>query len=216
MELESCDDIAVERQSPDPDLTPERLELLADADRVFDQIAAQWRVRLEDVLRPYYFAADEHHADWATTDERVSGEFCLRNIHLCLLNGDLPLTDEGLEPGERRVLPELKIFDQAPFGGAGSVTGLRVLPEGGDLEIWHYVSTRTMLHRLHLDYATYLDTLLITKGATGWQYLFADVDLTEPKHGDTAVNLTAMLDVFPGLFPGHDYEPLLARLQDRL
>ncbi|GAA4624445.1 hypothetical protein GCM10023196_024610 [Actinoallomurus vinaceus] len=189
-ELESCGDIEVERRPPDPDLTPERLELVAEA--------------------------DEYHADWATTDGRVSGEFCVRNIHGCLVNGDLPLTDEGLEPGERRVLRELKIFDEAPFGGAGSVTGLRVLPEGGVPEIWHYVSTRTMLHRLHLDYGTYLDTLLITKGATGWQYLFADVDLTEPKHADTAGNLTAMLDIFPGLFPGHDYEPLRTRLRERL
>ncbi|MFJ9032480.1 hypothetical protein ACIRQP_28920 [Streptomyces sp. NPDC102274] len=215
-ELDRCEDIKVERQPADPDLTPERLALLADADLALDRIAVHWRTRLEDVLRPYYFAADEYHADWITADGRVRGEFCLGNIHGCLVDGHLPLTDEGLGPDERRVLPELRIFDQAPFGGAGQVTGLRVLPRGGGVEIWYYVLTRTELHRLNLDYGTYLEALLITKGAWGWQYLFADVDLTERRYHDAASNLAAMFEALPVLFPDHDYEPLRARWRERL
>ncbi|MET7622691.1 hypothetical protein [Streptomyces sp. NPDC005408] len=113
------------------------------------------------------------------------------------------------------MLPELRIFDQAPFGGAGQATGLRVPPKGDRLEIWHYVSTCTELHRLNLDYGTYLETLLITKGAWGWQYLFADVDLTGREYHDAASNLAAMFEAFPVLFPDHDYEPLRARWRER-
>ncbi|MFJ9588748.1 hypothetical protein [Streptomyces acidicola] len=200
---------------PDPELTPQRLELLADADRVFERITAEWRV--DDVLRPYYFAADEYHAAWAATGGGVHGEFLLRNIHDCLVGWPHPpLADVNLPPGDRSVLATLRIFDEAPYAGEGAVAGIRVPPKGGEPQIWFYVTTRTMFHRLHLDYGTYLETLLLTKGAFGWQYLFADVDLTAPQHSHTVENLTAMLDAFPRYFPGHDYEPLRARLRERL
>lgn len=78
---------------------------------MLDRIAAHWGVRLDEVLRPYHFAADEYHTEWATTDNRVRGEFCLRNVHDCLVDGHLPLVDQGLGPEERRVLSELRIFD---------------------------------------------------------------------------------------------------------
>jgi hypothetical protein len=217
VELEHCGDIEVERRPPAPDLTPQRLELLADADRVFDRITAEWRVRLDDALRPYHFAADEYHVAWTATDGSVLGEFCLGNIYDCLVGWPHPpLGDENLPPGDRGVLAALRIFDQTPFAGAGAAAGLRVPPDGGEPEIWFYVATRTMFHRLHLDYGTYLETLLLTKGAFGWQYLFADVDLTAPQHHDTAQILTAMLNVFPRYFPGHDYDPLRVRLRERL
>ncbi|MET7622692.1 hypothetical protein [Streptomyces sp. NPDC005408] len=75
-ELESCGGIEVERRAPNPDLTPERLALIADADLAVNRINGFWRTRLDDVLRPYCFAADEYHADWITADDRVRGEFC--------------------------------------------------------------------------------------------------------------------------------------------
>ncbi|MEU6738314.1 hypothetical protein [Streptosporangium sandarakinum] len=216
-ELAHCGDIEVERRPPAPGLTPQRLELLADADRVFDRIADEWRVRLDDALRPYHFAADEYHAAWGTSDGSVLGEFCLRNIYDCLVGRRHPvLGDENLPSKDRGVLAALRIFDEAPFAGAGAVAGLRVPSGSGELEIWFYVATQAMFHRLHLDYGTYLETLLLTKGAFGWQYLFADVDLSGPQHHDTAEILTAMLDVFPRYFPGHDYNPLRVRLRERL
>jgi hypothetical protein len=213
VDLEHCGDIEVERRPPARDLMPQRLELLADADGVFDRITAEWRVRLDDALRSYHFAADEYHAAWTATDGSVCGEFCLRNIYDCLVGWHPPLEGpEFLPPGDRRVLAALRIFDEAPFAGAGAVAGMRVPPDGGEPEIWFYVATRAVLHRLHLDYGTYLETLLLTKGAFGWQYLFADVDLTAPQHYDDAANLSAMLNVFPGYFPSHDYDPLRERL----
>lgn len=216
-ELETRGEIQLERMSPDPDLTPERLALLADADLTLDRINALWSTPLDDILRPYHFTAAEYHAGWITGDGRVRGEFCLGNIHDCLVEHHPQLRDEGLGLDERGVLPQLKIFDQAPFGGAGEVTGLRMPrangrpPMRGRLEIWHYVSTQSRLHRLNVGYGTYLETLLITKGAWGWQYLFADACLDH----DVASNLAAMLETFPVLFPDYDYEPLRARWAER-
>ncbi|MFE4537556.1 hypothetical protein ACFRKB_21110 [Streptomyces scopuliridis] len=215
-ELESRGDIEVERRPASQDLTPERSTLPTDADLAPERVNALCRTQLGESVGPYLFAANEYHANWVTADDRVRGEFCLRNLYRCLTQRHLPLTDELLATAERRVLPELKIFDQAPFCGAGQVTGLRASPAADGAEIWHYVSTRTELHHLHLDYGTYLETLLITKGAWGWQYLFADVDLTDSRFHDPAENLAAMFDTFPVLFPDHDYEPLYARWRERL
>lgn len=46
---------------------------------------------------------------------------------------------------------------------------------------------------------------------SGWQYLFADVDLSGPELGHARHNMEHMLDVLPDLFPEHDYAPF----QDR-
>ncbi|MGW0882312.1 hypothetical protein [Streptomyces sp. NPDC002671] len=102
---DGCDEIEMERRPADRDLTPERLALLADTDLVFDRISVGCGTRLDEVLRPYHFAADEYHAEWITADDRVRGEFCLGNLHDCLVDGHLPLTDEGLSPDERRGSP---------------------------------------------------------------------------------------------------------------
>ncbi|MGH8877305.1 MAG: hypothetical protein ACRD0P_08205 [Stackebrandtia sp.] len=212
-ELESCGEVVVERRPAGS--VSGRVEVLGDLDRVFGEIAQQWPVGLADVLRPHYFSAAEYHANWQAADG-VVGEFCVRNIRDCLLDGGPPLGDGVLGGGDRGVLSELRLFDEAPFSGEGAVTGLRVRPDGGDVEVWHFVATESLLHRLHLDYGTYLDVLVTTKGAWGWQFLFADVDLSRPRFGGIVENLSAMLEVFPRLFPGHDYAPLRERLRDRL
>ncbi|MEV0701148.1 hypothetical protein AB0I53_25015 [Saccharopolyspora sp. NPDC050389] len=71
-------------------------------------------------------------------------------------------------------------------------------------------------HRLDLDYAGYLEALRITKGTFGWQFLFADVSLSDDEFDVTCQFMEIMLDVFPKLFPEHDYEPLRARLAERV
>ncbi|MEV0054423.1 hypothetical protein AB0H34_28455 [Saccharopolyspora shandongensis] len=58
--------------------------------------------------------------------------------------------------------------------------------------------------------------LLITKGVYGWQHLFADVQLHADEYIHARKRLTTMLQVLPEIFPGHDYEPLRARLAQRL
>ncbi|MEV5538145.1 hypothetical protein AB0L13_14915 [Saccharopolyspora shandongensis] len=49
-----------------------------------------------------------------------------------------------------------------------------------------------------------------------WQHLFADVQLHADDYIHARKRLTTMLQVLPEIFPGHDYEPLRARLAQRL
>ena len=69
---------------------------------------------------------------------------------------------------------------------------------------------------MDIDYCAYLAALRVTKGTFGWQYLFTEVSLAEEDYKNTARRLTDMLDVFPRLFPAHDYSELRARLEERL
>ncbi|MCP2322202.1 hypothetical protein HDA40_000709 [Hamadaea flava] len=57
-----------------------------------------------------------------------------------------------------------------------------------------------------------MDALLATKGARGWGLLFADIDLTHRSLQTTVTDLRSMLDVFPSLFPDHDFTPFRERL----
>ncbi|MEU5846837.1 hypothetical protein [Saccharopolyspora shandongensis] len=49
-----------------------------------------------------------------------------------------------------------------------------------------------------------------------WQHLFADVRLHADDYIHARKRLPTMLHVLPEIFPGHDYEPLRARLAQRL
>ncbi|PUB22792.1 hypothetical protein C8K30_11214 [Promicromonospora sp. AC04] len=69
---------------------------------------------------------------------------------------------------------------------------------------------------LALSYPEYLDVLRLTKGVFGWQLLFVDVSLREPGLRPHLESITTMLEVFPSVFPQHDYAPLQGRLAARL
>ncbi|RJO78426.1 hypothetical protein D5S18_05940 [Nocardia panacis] len=83
------------------------------------------------------------------------------------------------------------------------------------LEIWFHDRSDGPV-RLDLDYCGYLEALVRTKGCFGWQYLFADVSLADHEHHHSLDNMRRMLEVFPKLFPEHDYTDLAERLNQRL
>ncbi|WP_328846626.1 hypothetical protein [Streptomyces sp. NBC_00258] len=197
-----------------PAVVPE----LADPDWVLRDVAERTGIRLaESPFREYFFAPDQLRARWNTTaDPDVIGEFCLTHIHRCLVEGPAGLQDPTLTEAENEILAELRIIDQEPMAGSGRVTGLRVAAEREDHEIWLYDMSQERLERLGIDYGTYLENILVTKGAYGWQYLFADADLNDPGLDDIATNLTMMLGIFPDMFPNHSYEDLRERLEARL
>ncbi|MEU9117373.1 hypothetical protein AB0D04_37955 [Streptomyces sp. NPDC048483] len=95
-------------------------------------------------------------------------------------------------------------------------------PGSSPLEIWHHDLVMTGgdpypygFVRLDLTYRQYLETVLTTKGARGWQYLFADVSFTNGPVEHFRENAHRMLDTFPEIFPGHDYTDLRKRWDDR-
>ncbi|ANP53285.1 hypothetical protein J2Z21_008553 [Streptomyces griseochromogenes] len=170
-----------------------------------------------DRLSEYYFPAEEVHLSWNSVEgPSTGGEFCITNIVTCLTRWQPPLEDAALTSERRAVLAGLKVTDQEPYAGTGRATGLRVSLRSPEPELWYHDATRSRLERLDLTYGTYLDTVLITKGAFGWQYLFADIELGRPEFREVAENLSESLSFFSSAFPRYDYAPLVSRLEARL
>lgn len=191
------------------------IAVLADPDWVFGDIEEHLGMPLNARFRDVFFAANRVQSFWLSEDDdHLRGEFCLEPLHLALFRGHFPLDGLGntLTGAERKVIRELRIIDQEPMAGTGRLTGMRAVPGSENPEIWFFDWRKDLLLKLDLDYASYLETVLVTKGTYGWQYLFADTDLQGPEFHDTLQGLTSMLEVFPALFPGHDYEDLRTRL----
>lgn len=150
-------------------------------------------------------------ADPATT---LVGEFDVMSV---VASSDrwLDVDDFLREESDRELLEDLRILDDISLGGEGRIAAMRYQRGVANPEIW-FLDRYHGYVRLDLDYRDYLDNLFITKGVTGWQYLFADVRLGEREFGYILENLRTMLRLFPGEFPAHDYAPLAARLEARL
>ncbi|WP_067812852.1 hypothetical protein [Actinomadura kijaniata] len=196
------------------------VDVLTDPDRVFADIAERTGLTLASRVREHFFPADRVQVFWYSTGEPdLRGEFCLKHLHWALVRGEVPQDAFGAvsrDPAKMEVLGQLRLLDQEPMAGTGRLTALRITPGEDDPQVWLYDTNHERLQPLDLDYAGYLENLLITKGAYGWQYLFADVDFNEPEFHDTARHLSDVLRVFPEMFPGHDYAPLQERLEARL
>ncbi|MPY59620.1 hypothetical protein [Streptomyces spongiae] len=168
--------------------------------------------RLKEAYFPYRYKA----LHWRAADHDVPlfGEFNVMNIDSSS-EVRLPVKDFAWEKSDEKLLSELSILDDISRGGGGQLATMRFLPGVSSPEIWFLDRFHTFV-RLDLDYRDYLDNLVITKGVTGWQYLFADVPLGAREYDSTLESLRAMLQVLPDHFPDYDYEPLAARLEARL
>lgn len=187
-----------------------------DREFAFSDIREKSGVNLDDATRAYFFPNDEIHVAWrSTTGPLIVGEFCLMNIHRSLTGTIIPPEDWTLESEEEDILGDLYIIDSTPHGGTGNVAGLYVTPQGG-LEVWYYDMGLHRLEQLDLDYRGYVDAALVTKGTSGWQYLFADIHFSSDELHTTAADLNVMLETFPEVFPSHEYQPLHVRFEERL
>ncbi|MEE1792105.1 hypothetical protein PUR28_15205 [Streptomyces sp. BE308] len=163
-------------------------------------------------------------AKWETLGSlsKVKGEFYLIDFHDALLSSD-PGTERGSTDFHREFLSQLRPIDRTPRSGAGIQTYIRMQAGVDDLELW-YSDIADIgkspyppgFIKLDIGYCEYLETLLLTKGAYGWQYLFSDISLGRGDFSDSANNLENMLRVFPELFPDRDYSSLRPRLEARL
>ncbi|MDA3645421.1 hypothetical protein OU416_15210 [Saccharopolyspora indica] len=198
-----------------------------DADRVFGELAEREGIALDASLKQCHLRFSDLGAAWSVRDPEYdeeslfAGEFHLTNIHQAIRSGSLetrwfdPTFDPDPTPEELRFYRELRSFDGTPWGGIGNLSMLRIRPGVTDPELWFDTTTKG-LHRLDLDYPGYLEALRITKGTYGWQFLFADVRLDEYEDFEVVGRFAKlMLEVFPRLFPDHDYAPLRSRLAER-
>lgn len=186
-----------------------------DADSVFADLAENYGIDPAP-LRRNFFGPDVMHAVWRSTEGPLMvGEFCLKHIHRALSRALLPPEDWTMPVPERNILGSLHVIDNSPHGGSGDVAGLH-MNKNSEPEVWFYDAGLHRIHRLDISYAEYLDTVLLTKGTTGWQYLFADVQLGAAEFNTSADMLQTMFDRFPHIFPEYDYSELRQRWEARL
>ncbi|MEU6714174.1 hypothetical protein ABZ897_22125 [Nonomuraea sp. NPDC046802] len=214
-ELRSCPDI---RLSTD---LQGQLDVARDADQVFTELAERDGIVLDPSLKRCHMRFSSLAAVWDVPDPEyeeeslIAGEFDLSNIFEAIQLG--PLVERWYDPTpeELRLFSELRSFDGTGETGVGHLSLLRIQPGVANPELWFDATTKGH-HRMDVDYPGYLEALRITKGTFGWQFLFTDVSLDDD--GEFKVSgrfMEIMLDVFPKLFPDHDYAPLRARLAER-
>ncbi|MER7012839.1 hypothetical protein ABT324_15590 [Saccharopolyspora sp. NPDC000359] len=202
-ELRSAPDIVV--TTCDIGSGPPR-ELSADD---VDLISDRWGADAVDGTRDYLLNTDRIHLSWHSVAHYVHGEFALTDIRSCMTGWIVEVEDERLAPEKQELLWELKGLEEAP--GSGRLTALRATND----ELWFYDITKARLERLALDFQSYVDNLLLLKGAPNWQYLFADVDLCDDEFTTRVAQLDRTLEALPILFPDHDYSHLQQRYEER-
>ncbi|GAA4627997.1 hypothetical protein GCM10023196_042530 [Actinoallomurus vinaceus] len=184
-----------------------------DFEFVFKSLAEDDGLPFSPAVQRYFFRCGEIAAQWQSPDPdfELAGEFHLTHLYITSL---MSHTWEGSDNWERDLYRELRVFDDTPRTGTGYLAALRAAHGTTDPEIWFFDMHRGVME-MDLDYGTYLDTLLVTKGTIGWQYLFCDTGMPDPGFAPVAKGLKEMLEVFPQLFPDHDYADLRARLRER-
>ncbi|WP_413811715.1 hypothetical protein [Streptomyces sp. OE57] len=202
----------------------------ADLDRPLGGILPEeydeaWEgVRFSESMLDCYLRFYELGAAWRAVGDLpdVKGEFSLINFHDALQASD-PGVGSAKTDFHREFLSQLCPIDRTPRFGAGIQTYIRLQADVDALELWYsdiaYIEQPPYpsgFIKLDIGYCEYLEMLLLTKGAYGWQYLFADISLSRGDFSENANNLKNMLQVFPELFPDRDYSSLRARLEARL
>ncbi|MCQ4212457.1 hypothetical protein [Streptomyces longispororuber] len=193
-------------------------EITGDAATAFEMIADELGIHLDASLRRTYMRFDGLSSYWAIERPGVylTGEFSIDHIATVMFDdgADELITDETPEE-ERQIYSELRVCDRHPRGGGGSLAGLRINPGVAKPEVWYYHGTHGV-SKLDIGYDEYLDALLVTKGTYGWQYLFVeDPPVQEVEYQSALDDMRDMLQVFPELFPRHDYAPFVSRLEAR-
>ncbi|MFJ4276560.1 hypothetical protein [Streptomyces massasporeus] len=191
-------------------------KLMRDPEKVFASLAEDDDLPLSPRVQEYYFRHKEISLSWRPVDEdsEMIAEFHLSHVMRAVAQNHLGDIWEGDDDSQRALHEELRVFDDTPRTGTGRMAALRASRGATDPEIW-YFDMREGAMPMELDYAGYLDTLLITKGVIGWQYLYCEPEYSGLGFIPLADGLKDMLEIFPRLFPEHDYTDLRARLEAR-
>ncbi|MFF2922827.1 hypothetical protein ACFVTP_10545 [Streptomyces celluloflavus] len=184
---------------------------------VFKDLVKWYDLPFGEPIREKFFRYAEVEASWRSADPQseLVGEFSLSHVFRSVVENHVSDTWEGKDDEERELYGELRIFDDTPRTGSGRMAALRATRGTTDPEIWFFDMRQGALE-MDLDYPAYLDTLLLTKGTIGWQYLFCDAGFGDVGFTPLAKGLQEMVEVIPRLFPQYDYAELASRLRERM
>lgn len=219
VELQNSNMIEVEHEKQGP-----TLESLEGAAKILSKHRILKDVILDRVLEQCSLRFTELACYWRMSEDSspsLSGEFRIILFYDAILMRSPNVGWEGSSDAERRLYSEFRIIDDNNArSGTGMFAAVRIQSGVNPLEIWYYTGSQGgnpwQAVKMELDYCGYLDYLLLTKGTFGWQYLFTETPLTGSDFRHIATRLKKMVDIFPRIFPQHDYTSLAQRLQDRL
>lgn len=182
-------------------------------------------VALGESLRECNLRFTKLSCRWRTREgvPELGGEFRLGDLYDAILNPAPQFSEETASPADLEVYQQLRVVDFPQYAAVGTFAAIRVQEHVDPLEMWYYdmrLSTApgigSDLIKMELTYAEYLDAVVLTKGVFGWHYLFCDISLRGPIFQERADRLKRMIDLFPTLFPDHNYSSLATRLEARL
>jgi len=116
-----------------------------------------------------YESPDESHV--------FSGEICLHNLAVSLLENELPLN--YVESPDLEFLDRYRVFDDHPCFGDDNLTLIALNETLTDIEL--FVLSEWKLHKLDLSFEEYLQCLPMTMGHANWPFFFCQ-DLRPSMH----------------------------------
>ncbi len=144
---------------------------------------------------------------WIAKDSSVAGEFSLSGIRHMFSETDLSI--EEMDENDRNFLKHVGIVDGFPSSGMNKSTIINLNESEFPPRLYFY--DRGEYFMMTVDYAEYIDTLLLTKGMTDWQYLFCKLDSNYEPMGMDYRGLIKSINALEKLFPDDDYTELYKR-----
>ncbi|MFC4016223.1 hypothetical protein ACFOY2_54075 [Nonomuraea purpurea] len=193
-----------------------------ELDLGFADAAASWQALVAPLdvdapagLEQCHLRFGELGRQWGTREPHrdLNGEFYLHHIALA----DAPAYEDWITGKGEAGFPtsQLRIIDQHPVTGTGRYAALRLLPGGGEPELWWVAGPHYGEWKMDIGYREYLEALQLTKGAFDWQFLFTRAPLGEEWLEPVRRRVENMLETLPTLFPEHDYTPFMERFAAR-
>jgi hypothetical protein len=145
--------------------------------------------------------------------EPVGGEIALTYLYH-VASSETDVGSPRTPAKERALLRSLRVIDDQPAGGNGTFAAIRLVDAQLTPDVWFF-DVRSGLHSLDVDYCGYLEALTVTRGWYGWQYLFADIDLSKPEQRMLLARLRRMVELLPLIFPKTEISSLAERLAAR-
>ncbi|GLF93126.1 hypothetical protein [Streptomyces yaizuensis] len=223
MEFERRIKMTLESLSKHPSIECEVLrcspvnEDFGSASEMLQVIGALCNARFPAGTREVLFRFEEVAAQWSLQESTVklSGEFHVKPLLFAVTAPPPHISWKEAPKDLQRLHSHFRVIDDTPETGAGIMASMRMGEDSSAPEIW-ITDVSLGTYRMRIDYAAYMENLLVTKGTFGWHYLFTEAPLRESQFSYVRRNIQTMLQVFPRIFPGLAYAPLQELFAERL